>query len=88
MDERKMFFGHYYQQPCVSQHQMMTAHYFHPVAFVALTVLFAILLIGLLLLVARTAVTPVVRARELKPVYVLEQLVTAAIQRYSEMNET
>lgn len=61
-------------------------HYFHPLAFLAVTVLFAILLIGLLLVVDRTRFTPVVRARDLRPNYTLEQFVTAAIRHYSEIN--
>lgn len=84
-----MFFGHY-RHPCemttYGHHQMVMAHPFHPLAFLAVTVLFAILLIGLLILVDRTRFTPVVQARETTSNYLLQHFVMEAIRHYSTLN--
>lgn len=85
-----MFFGHY-RHPCemttYGHHQMMIAHPYYPLAFLAVTVLFAILLIGLLILVDRTRLTPVVQARHTTSNnYLLQQFVMEAIRRYSMLN--
>lgn len=84
-----MFFGHY-RHPCematYGHHQMAMAHPFHPLAFLAVTVLFAILLIGLLILVDRTRFTPVVQARHTTSNYLLQHFVMEAIRHYSALN--
>lgn len=86
-----MFHHGYFHNPCptpsYSHHAVMVPHQqFHPLAFLAVTVLFAILLIGLLLVVDRTRLTPIVRARTLKTDLELQRFVEEAVRRYRRMN--
>lgn len=85
-----MLFGNQqYHQPCGVPHfgyqPSIAPFIFYPLSLLV-TVLFPILLVGLLILVDRTRFTPVVRARAVQPNYMLEQFISSAIRQYGELN--
>lgn len=71
----------------------LTPYAFHPVlvsgpalgpVVVTMTVLFTILLVGLLVLVDRARLTPVVRTRAFD--HTLERFISDSVRRYADMN--
>lgn len=85
-----MLFGNHQYHPCDISHfshqQPIAPYIFYPITLLVVTVLFPVVIIGLLILVDRSRLTPVVRARSVQPNYELEQFITSGIRHYGGLN--